>query len=229
MTRTLLKAESAQIQIEIKPLENEMERLKIIQEELQEQIMSSRIIEKQLSMKTEEIFQSNIFKNKENTYENTNFKENSYENTNYQENSYEKPNSPIKSSPFKEKTLLNESDFKATKSIKREITDVDSKVFKKGSILLKKKPLEERPLYEDLPLKGMNDFEKKWKLFEEIDKDMDKSPTKQEENFNKENIDKLSEEIQELLNMHERKTERNNIIWGNLSEIKEASIEESLI
>lgn len=79
-------------------------------------------------------------------------------------------------------------------------------------------------------------FEKSNKINEIILEKSEKSPEKQinlkkeerisrqnDTHFNKENIDKLTEEIEELLNF--QRTEKKQ--FGNLSEIKEVSIEES--
>ena len=58
MTRTQLKADSAQIEEELLPIESEIEMLNRMQEELKDQIMSSRVIERQMAMKSFEALET---------------------------------------------------------------------------------------------------------------------------------------------------------------------------
>ena len=230
MTRTLLKEETAQIEKEIEPLESEMERLKKFQEELQDQIMSSRLIEKQIAIKAGEIFDSKGSKKEEeaNDLQSSLRKLKRDNEISYGDLDNE---DETKFNKNKETLRRNINEKMVAEEMEEELNDdAFQRINQKEKNLFKRKPLQEKISHEE-----MDDFDKKWKLFKEKDEENNYSERKQspegktQGKFNKENIDKLSDEIQELLNMQSQKIDRKNVIWGNLSEIKEASIEESLM
>jgi len=247
LTRTQLKADSAQIQEELVPLESEIEQLKRFQEELKGQIMSSRIIERQLSMKTFEALETAheslserqiMIKNEENSdaLEHLKNLRKALELLEVDDNQNQE--TEVKSS--------NEGQIISLKDMERMLMRKTPK-FSMEEVKINNEDMEINELLENLQgiekkenlahshqnlfkkkRPEIENFDKKWQVIENDESVKRASPKKEKDrSFNKEKIDELSEEIQELLEMQHRKIEKKGGKWVTLSEIKEASMEES--
>lgn len=246
------------------PIESEIEMLNRMQEELKGQIMSSRVIERQMALKSFEALetaQMNMVENKENI-ENVDQNIDAIEKLknlrkalslleDEEQKNWEQDRGDdgrIISLRDMEKMMIRRTpnferedgrraedleikdildDFELKKTIEDErrnlqnnfkLSVFEETIKKNDSNIFKKKKPE---IVENL--------EKKLTLKKPEAEDFRNTNIEQGKNYNKEKIDQLSNEIQELLEIQNRKTEKKiGQFWGNLSEIKEASLEESL-
>ena len=266
MTRTQLKADSAQIEEELLPIESEIEMLNRMQEELKDQIMSSRVIERQMAMKSFEALetaQMNMVDNRENIENNENLDQNidaieklknlrralslleDEETKNSEE--YKGNEGKIISLRDMERMVIRRTpNFEKEDNKREEELEINDRldVFDLKNIIEQEKRNQQifKQSVFDETIKKKNpdifkkknkeiveNFEKKLTLKKPEENNFRNSNTEQGKNYNKEKIDQLSDEIQELLEIQNRKTEKKiGQFWGNLSEIKEASLEESV-
>lgn len=268
LTRTQLKADSAKIEEELLPIESEIEMLNRMQEELKDQIMSSRVIERQMALKSFEALetaQMNMVDNKENIENIENFDQNI--------DAIEKLKNLRRAlSLLEDEETKNSEEYKGNEGKIISLRDMEKMLIrrtphfeKEDGKRLEEEDLEINDLLDDFDLKKtienerrnqqnfkqsvfdetikktnpnifkkkkqeiVENFQKKLTLKKPEEENFRNTNMEQGKNYNKEKIDQLSDEIQELLEIQNRKTEKKiGPFWGNLSEIKEASLEESV-
>ena len=118
LTRSTLKEEISQIRLEIDPLENELDLLKRLQTELKNQIMTSRVIEKQLAIKTGEALKEFCYSEEKENFD-----------SNFELEMPEKEKLNIKNSPAQNKNSNEKNNInKNSQEKKRKNEDLPLKI-----------------------------------------------------------------------------------------------------